>query len=520
MITVGFDFGTHQTKICYETVEAGTTLYDVFRFDGTNGNTVLTLPSFIRISPDGTLRFGHEAVSSFSQGKSITYFKQIMFSWTSGEKARSEAEQWSVLYLAFVIFMLDKKFLNNRYVVQMGMPTDADPHHYNFCKRQAIKVMASAMLLARSVFKGNMTVYLSTSWSQLADLAAKCMAAIPSDIHEARKRFPIFVFPEAYVALLPLINDRRLPNFGPNLFVDIGGGTVDISFFTAHEGVVPWLYYYYSMPCGLNMITGQGMGSGHNVEVEQGQITNKGVEEFRRKMINAVDAIILTLKQLYIDMGRTNVMPFTNLCGQIFDGRPICYSGGGSMFHRLRLPMVHRPDGHGFSYNFSHITTVSELINHSSLYVDEKAFHVLATAFALSHHALVDTARQPEPDSIRLAPVERLFLGIHNPLTDAQRTHLEHEMTLHYMVDMRTSSKGLIRAEGKTQPSTLVGKDAGERVMQKCPHCGALVSMRKMNRHIRRVHANRAGNKLNNHHPIMRRPSDPEDIQRELYGDW
>ena len=482
MLTVGFDFGTHQTKVCYETVEEGTAIHEVFRFRRPSGKTSLTLPSIIQLCTNGRLLYGHDALDKAADGITITYFKQIMFSWTASEDERAKAEQWSILYLAFVILELDWYFQHSRYVLHMGMPTDADPHHYDYCKRQAIKVMASAILLARMLFRGDKKAYLGTSYERLMACVAKCMAAVPRDVHEARKRFPIFVFPEAYVALLPLIKDRRLPAVGPNLFVDIGGGTVDISFFTAHEGSVPWLYYYYSIPCGLNVITGQDVDASHNVLVGQGQITPQGVEMFRRELVRAVDAIVSNLRRLYVYMGRANVMPFTNLCGQILDGRPICYSGGGSIFNELRVPMEHVPDGSGFSYNFSNVATVSELINHSSLYVDEKIFHVLATAYALSHHDLIDPTRRPEPDSIRLAPVEYLFRGVHNPLTDEQREQLERNG--HYMGDFRTSSGELILPEGEDR--SLISTDSGG----------------------------------NDNHDYMTRPQTLEDVQRELYGDW
>ena len=63
MITVGFDFGTHQTKICYETIEAGTAFYEVVRFERPNGEVSLTLPSYIRLNPEGRLRYGYDAIS-------------------------------------------------------------------------------------------------------------------------------------------------------------------------------------------------------------------------------------------------------------------------------------------------------------------------------------------------------------------------------------------------------------------------------------------------------------------------
>ena len=81
-ITVGLDFGTHQTKICYETSEAGTLFYDVFKFKDSFGEEKLTLPSFIRRCADGTLRYGHEAAQKETGSPSVTYFKQIIKSST------------------------------------------------------------------------------------------------------------------------------------------------------------------------------------------------------------------------------------------------------------------------------------------------------------------------------------------------------------------------------------------------------------------------------------------------------
>ena len=417
MITVGFDFGTHQTKICYETEEFGTVFYDVFKFDGTDGNSNLTLPSFIRHYSNDLLRYGYDALDNVNGSRAITYFKQVMFSWTCNEKERIAAEQWSVLYLAFIVFQLDRKFKPGSYIIQMGMPTDANPVHYNFTKRQAIKVMASAMLIVRNVFKGNLEAYFATPHRQLVEVAKKCMAAIPTDVYEARKRFPIFVFPEAYASLIPLIKDRKLPNVGPNLFVDIGGGTVDVSFFTNQiDGGYrcPCLYYYFSIPYGLNMITQQDVKKSHNVMVTRHEITRQRIEHFKRQLVLSVDEMMMALKRQYTEMGTVNVMPFINLCVQILHGRAVCYSGGGSIFRELQLPV--ESSGNGVSYNFSHVTTVSKLIDHSKLYVKDEIFHVLATAFALSKRSLGNEISKVERDEIRLVSLDKLFAGIHNPI--------------------------------------------------------------------------------------------------------
>lgn len=416
MITVGIDFGTHQTKVCCEIKEAGTALYNVIRFARPDGEETPTLPSFVHCQWDGTLLYGHEAISLQFGGKSITYFKQRMFDRSLSCNRRMEAEQWSVLYLAYLIFKLDVKLGTQRYVVHMGMPTCADPTFYNFAKCQAIKVMAAAMLIARKIFGNDLALYLRTPYSKLIMEANRAMASIPRDMHEARRKFPIFVFPEAYVALIPLIAEHRLPNVGPNLFVDIGGGTVDISFFTnqmagTSRGNRPQLYYYSSVPCGLNVITGQDVLYSHTVEVTDELITSWGVDRFRQSLIKAIDDLMSILRGQYENQDLIRVMPFMNLCEQILDGRPICYSGGGSIFHRLRLSV--ESANKNCKYRFSQVMTVSELVAHDRLSIDDKMFHVLATAFALSHQSLCGYGA--EPDAIELVELNNLLGGIALP---------------------------------------------------------------------------------------------------------
>ena len=81
------------------------------------------------------------------------------------------------------------------------------------------------------------------------------------------------------------------------------------------------------------------------------------------------------------------------------------------MFRALRLA-ISNCDG-GVPYDFAHVTTVAELIDHSKLYVNDKMFHVLATAFALSHQSLISGMRGiQDPDSIKLVSVSKLFHGI------------------------------------------------------------------------------------------------------------
>lgn len=71
-ITVGLDFGTHQTKICVsENYEDGRdSKYTFFTFRDLNGCAQLTLPSVIQINDDDTLSYG------YVDGKRCSYFNK------------------------------------------------------------------------------------------------------------------------------------------------------------------------------------------------------------------------------------------------------------------------------------------------------------------------------------------------------------------------------------------------------------------------------------------------------------
>lgn len=59
MATVGFDFGTHQTKICYEDRrDKNNPRYSFFKFHDLEGNEQLALPSVVQINEDDTLSYG------------------------------------------------------------------------------------------------------------------------------------------------------------------------------------------------------------------------------------------------------------------------------------------------------------------------------------------------------------------------------------------------------------------------------------------------------------------------------
>jgi hypothetical protein len=58
-ITVGLDFGTHQTKICVEDrSDVSNPIYSFFSFEDLDGNRSVLLPSIVQVNRDNTLSYG------------------------------------------------------------------------------------------------------------------------------------------------------------------------------------------------------------------------------------------------------------------------------------------------------------------------------------------------------------------------------------------------------------------------------------------------------------------------------
>ena len=94
MITVGLDFGTHQTKICIERKEGVELEYSFVKFNDSKGGLKYTLPTVIGIDEDTRLTYGF--LPHNYKGRIIRYFKQSAFCMSSSSNALSQQE--SVFY--------------------------------------------------------------------------------------------------------------------------------------------------------------------------------------------------------------------------------------------------------------------------------------------------------------------------------------------------------------------------------------------------------------------------------------
>lgn len=59
MITVGLDFGTHQTKVCIENKEGVECSYSFMKFKDEYQCEHYTLPSIINVGENGLLSYGY-----------------------------------------------------------------------------------------------------------------------------------------------------------------------------------------------------------------------------------------------------------------------------------------------------------------------------------------------------------------------------------------------------------------------------------------------------------------------------
>lgn len=93
-ITVGLDFGTHQTKLCVERKDGAELGYYFFKFQDTNGNAKYTFPSVIQINADGTLEYGY--FNKKINSKIVRYFKQATFTSNRSDLTKHDASLYSI----------------------------------------------------------------------------------------------------------------------------------------------------------------------------------------------------------------------------------------------------------------------------------------------------------------------------------------------------------------------------------------------------------------------------------------
>ena len=388
MITIGLDFGTHQTKVCAEYKNGVELNYTFFTFLDSTGKQQYTLPSIIPRRPDGRMDYGY--IPANSNGEIIRYFKQATFTSSNIGLKQADAMYYSVWYLAFILFDLEEKY-GTEFTIQMGVPTDGSRLTHQ--KQLAVRLLAAAYKLVEEVFENDKQAFLDKTWGELWD-----MTKIPDYSINLKEEYGILVFPEAYACLMPLISSSKVTS-GMSLMVDIGGGTTDISFFTIIDHK-PRVYDFTSVNKGLNYLT----------------LAERRVRDTRTdsniKISSEIDKtrkgdFTYSVNQVCVNLINKLRSEFKRQCNlrveRLMDAlktRPIIYTGGGSTFHELRK-------GYG---GFKDVIHISQKEWRTKAIIDMKKIEILglcpilSTAYGLSISV-------PD-DNIKCSPFRDIFESI------------------------------------------------------------------------------------------------------------
>ena len=387
MITVGLDFGTHQSKVCLEFKEGAELEYKFFKFKNLFGKEQYTLPSIIHVKNDGCMEYGY--IHPEQNGEIIRYFKQATFTKSENTIKQQDAIYYSIWYLAFIIFDLEDLY-GQDFAIQLGVPTDGA--HYNQQKTLAVRLILSAYKLVEDIFHNDKGLFLSTPLLELMDKTE----FLPYN-RGKKDEYSILVFPEAYACLMPLVNSAKIAT-GMSLMVDIGGGTTDISFFTINEGQ-PQVYDFYSISKGLNFLTDAESLSKEridsNIQHEKSILFEK--KDIFKSEINRVhNRLIARLKHEFSLQCKLDMHRLTDA----LKSRPIIYSGGGSTFQTLRLI-------YGGFKDIIHISEKewkTESVNEINRIKALGLCPILSTAYGLSISV-------PD-DNIRCEPFREIFVNL------------------------------------------------------------------------------------------------------------
>lgn len=411
-ITVGLDFGTHQTKICVERKEGIEINYEFLKFKDRHGKMLYTLPSIIQKDNEGKLSYGYVKAKKNSQ--IIRYFKQATFTNLNDEFSQEQAMMFSVWYISYILFDLEELY-DKDFAIQAGVPSDGS--HLAMQMQRAVRIILSAYRLVEDVFENDKERFLNTSFDELTELTE----ILPYN-KEMKDDYSILVFPEAYACLLPLVKSSKIPR-GMSLMVDIGGGTTDISFFSINEKK-PMMYDFYSVNKGLNFLTNASIDAICDLSEEDKNVVNNKNLSFKDKLSylknklighvlskskqhvsvkeekldsNVINEYEITKenKKLYIEaieevrkkLVNRLVNEFKKQCDldinklyKALKGRPILYTGGGSTYNCLRL-------SYGEFKNIMHISEENwqtEVVRDIDDIRRLKLFPILSTAYGLS----------------------------------------------------------------------------------------------------------------------------------------
>ena len=394
-ITVGLDFGTHQTKLCVERKKGAELGYSFIKFPDTGMSLKFTLPSIIQINSNGLLEYGY--VNKNVGSRIIRYFKQATFATAKSDLTKQEAMLYSIWYIAYILFALEEKY-GQEFTIQMGVPTDGA--HLDSQRQLAVSILLSAYNLVEDVFENDKERFLRTPLDELKE-----KTTIIGYSKSRKEEYGILVFPEAYACLMPLVSTSKISG-GMSLMVDIGGGTTDISFFSIEEDKKNpknnklRVYDFKSINKGLNFLSNSSLLSDEertdsNVKCES-DLQQSFISIFKSELNNICSTLRIRLYNEFKTQGDLPDERFENA----LSNRPIVYTGGGSSFASLRYGY----QGFKDVIHISQKNWKSSVIEELSTIVSLGLCPILSTSYGLA-------ISRPN-DKIICEPFRDIFSGI------------------------------------------------------------------------------------------------------------
>lgn len=377
MITVGLDFGTHQTKVCVEVRNGIETHYNFHQFEDLDGKKHYTLPSILCITSDKKIRYGY--IDPKTSGDFKSYFKQAVYRDSdSSYMTLWEAARYSIWYLAFILFDLEEAY-GDTFVIQMGVPTDS--HRIDDRKKIAVSLIASAYKLVDGVFKGDKEKFLNTDYTELCK-----QTEIVRYTDSVKKRNGVLVFPEAYACLMPMVGRGKISE-GLNLVVDIGGGTTDISFFTIEKEKEdspmshPQVYDFFSISKGLNYLTLKDNVSSDTMARDVSIINTRDIDVARSQLYTKeIMNICIRIKENLTSEFKLQTRLKDFRLKNALKNRPIIYTGGGSTVMLLRKAYEGFCEIHQITFD----SWKNKQFDDKSVFSDPSLCPILSTAYGLS----------------------------------------------------------------------------------------------------------------------------------------
>lgn len=333
------------------------------------------------------------------------YFKQAVFSeykWNY----QFNPEDLVVLYLAYIIFKLEKRFGDN-FAIQMGIP--ASENTFKRLKSYASGLLIQAIRLVEDVFENDFDKFLKTPYNELFELIPQFEYS-----EDLKFQYGIMVLPEAYASLRSVTANGRIPR-GMSVILDIGGGTTDLSFFVIEDNGEPHVYHFESISKGLNYFLeyGNNVASDFSLKRELEDLSPNAFTKAYGKYKTLVDKYVGNLTNfLHTDtISRGfNKHAFTDA----IHNRPVIYTGGGCYDKRMRRSVLNFTD---VIYIDKNILRIPNMIDENLVTVP---YSIVATSFGLS---MAITS-----DDIQVSKKEELFAKYTKEGDSYWDAHHEHGM--------------------------------------------------------------------------------------------